>query len=83
MSHYLIYHTVKGDYKILGTLKNAVDSLKGESFSMCNRCYLVNMCYVTAVVENTVYIGDEKLIVSRYRKKEFMETLAHFLGGRG
>ena len=50
---------------------------------MCNRCYLVNMCYVTAVVENTVYIGDEKLIVSRYRKKEFMETLAHFLGGRG
>lgn len=83
LSHYLIYHTVKGDYKILGTLKNAVDSLKGESFSMCNRCYLVNMCYVTAVVENTVYIGDEKLIVSRYRKKEFMETLAHFLGGRG
>lgn len=83
LSHYLIYHTVRGDFKLLGSLKSATEQLSPETFILCNRCYLVNMRYVTEVKDNIVFIGDEQLIISRYRRKEFMEALAKFWGSRG
>ena len=83
LNHYLIYHTVRGDFKLLGSLKSATEQLSPETFILCNRCYLVNMRYVTEVKDNIVFIGDEQLIISRYRRKEFMEALAKFWGSRG
>ena len=83
LSHYLIYHTVRGDFKLLGSLKSATEQLSPETFILCNRCYLVNMRYVTEVKDNIVFIGDVQLIISRYRRKEFMEALAKFWGSRG
>ena len=83
LSHYLIYHTVKGDFKLLGSLKSAAEQLSAESFVLCNRCYLVNMRYVTEISENAVRVGDDMLIISRYRRKEFMKALAKFCGSRG
>lgn len=83
LSHYLIYHTVKGDFKLLGSLKSAAEQLSAESFVLCNRCYLVNMRYVAEISENAVRVGDDMLIISRYRRKEFMKALAKFWGSRG
>lgn len=83
LSHYLIYHTVKGDFKLLGSLKSAAEQLSAESFVLCNRCYLVNLRYVSEVSDNAVRVGSDILIISRYRRKEFMEALAKFWGNRG
>lgn len=83
LSHYLVYHTVKGDFTLLGTLKSAAEQLSAESFILCNRCYLVNMRYVAEISENAVRVGDDMLIISRYRRKEFMDALAKFWGSRG
>ena len=83
LSHYLIYHTVKGDFKLLGSLKSAAEQLSAESFVLCNRCYLVNLRYVSEVSDNAVRVDSDMLIISRYRRKEFMKALAKFWGNRG
>ncbi len=50
---------------------------------MCNSCYLVNLRHVKGLDKNTVRVGDEDLVISRYRRKEFVETLAQFYGNGG
>lgn len=83
INHYLVYHTKRGEFKILGALKSATEQLSPENFAMCNRCYLVNMRYVESVEGNMLSLGDEKLIISRYKRKEFLKALAKFWGNRG
>lgn len=81
VSHYIIYHTAKGIFKEWGALKNVMERLSDEKFKMCNRCYIVNLRYVKAIKDNAVVVGTDELIISRYKKKEFIEAVASFLGG--
>lgn len=81
-NHTLIYHlNNKTTRKAYGTLSTAERNLGPFGFASCNRCYLVNMHYVMAVDKFTVTVGDEKLQISRPQRKEFMQTLATYLGG--
>lgn len=79
--HELIYHTLHGDIKTWGTsLSKAVEMIGSEGFCFCNRCYYVNLRYVSAINENIVTVGGEKLEISRNKKKMFMTALASYLG---
>jgi len=83
LNHFVIWHTKKGDYRIWGSLKDATDQIDDPNFCMCNRCYFVNLRHVKGLDKNTVRVGDEELVISRYRRKEFVETLAKFYGNGG
>lgn len=80
LNHYLIYHTTKGDIRIWGVLHDAAEKLGTAGFALCNRCYLVNLQYVTSVNKNAVTVGPDDLAISRYKKKEFLDKLASFWG---
>ena len=80
ISHRLIYHTDHGNIEVWGKLKDAEEELAGKGFSMCNKCYLVNLQYVQKVTKNEVQVGQDSLIISRPRKKEFMQALARYIG---
>ncbi len=79
MQHMLIYHTIDGDYKATGSLDKLNESLKDQSFSLCNRCYLVNLKYVTAVKQNSIIVNKDELQVSRMKKVSFLKDLNNFL----
>ena len=83
LNHFVIWHTKKGDYRVWGSLKDATDQIEDPSFCMCNRCYFVNLRHVNGLDKNTVRVGEEELVISRYRRKEFMETLAQYYGRGG
>ena len=83
VSHYLIYHTVRGDFREWGTLKDLSKRLSEDKFKMCNRCYIVNLRYVRGIKDNIVTVGDNELIISRYKRKDFIEAVASFWGERG
>lgn len=83
LNHFVTWHTKKGDFRIWGSLKDATDQIDDPNFCMCNRCYLVNLRHVKGLDKNTVRVGDEDLVISRYRRKEFVETLAQFYGNGG
>ncbi len=80
--HSLVYHTADGDYTVYGQLKTACDELEGTPFALCNRCFLVNLNYVTAIEEFSVTVAGEKLQISRNKKKSFLAALNEFLGGK-
>lgn len=79
--HKVIYHTTGGVYTAYDQLKNVCQSLDGSPFALCNRCFLVNLQYVTAIHEFSVTVGGEELQISRNKKKSFLESLNEFMGG--
>ena len=79
IQHMCIYHTKDGNYKATGSLNNIEKTLSKYNFSLCNRCYLVNLRYVTSVKKGFVLIDNEELIISRAKQASFMKDLNDFL----
>ncbi len=55
--------------------------INDKKFVRCNVCYLVNLAFVTKVDGNVISVGDDEIIISRSKKKEFVTALNKFLGG--
>jgi DNA-binding LytR/AlgR family response regulator len=51
-----------------------------KSFIRCNNCYLVNLKFVTDVCGDTVVVNGDKLVISRHRKKLFLDQLTSYYG---
>ncbi len=81
MKHRIVYHTVRGEFYSHGTLKKIEEKLKDNYFVRCNNCYLVNLRYVSAVKDFTVYVGEEGLQISHPKKKAFLHALNEYFGG--
>ena len=82
LEHNVIYHTDKGDFSMFGSLKTEAERL-GSDFVFCNRCYITNLRHVEAVTDNIVTIHGKELVISRYKKKDFMEALVAYWSKRG
>lgn len=74
----LIYHTKTENYKTVGHLSQVQDVLTEADFFQCNRCYMINLHYVTSVKDFSVIVNGEELQISRRRKREFMAALTRF-----
>ena len=83
VSHKLYLHTLDGVFSVPGTLRDMEVQLEEQHFVRCNKCYLVNLRHVREVRQNTVDVGGEQLLISRPRKKEFLQALTDYLGGGG
>lgn len=78
--HTLILHTILGDYETSGTMKEMESKLLGMNFCRGNKGYLINLQHVDCISDGCAIVKDEKLILSRARKKEFMEALTKYWG---
>lgn len=56
--------------------------MPNDSFIRCNNCYLVNLRYVTDVYGNFAVVGGDELVISRHKKKEFINALTVYYGRR-
>lgn len=78
--HTLILHTMLGEYETAGTMKEMEETLSGTTFCRGNKGYLINLQHVDSVVEGCAVVRGEPLVLSRARKKEFMEALTQYWG---
>lgn len=78
--HTLILHTILGDYETSGTMKEMESKLLGMNFCRGNKGYLINLQHVDGISDGCAIVKDEKLILSRARRKEFMEALTKYWG---
>ena len=81
IKHNVIYHTTEGNFTALGTMLNAAEQLKGAAFELCNRCYLVNLKYVTGIRQYDVIVGGETLQMSHLKRNSFLEALNKYIAG--
>ncbi len=81
MGHKITYHALDGDYSVSGSIGKAQDELKGLPFELCNRCYLVNLKYVTEVRQFQAVVGGDVLQISHLKRNEFLKKLNLYLSG--
>ncbi|MCH5350781.1 MAG: response regulator transcription factor [Clostridiales bacterium] len=81
--HVVIYHTESGEIIGNGTLGGVMDMLKGLPFALCNRCYLVNLAFVTNISDGEVVVGGDRLLISQPRRREFMRAFNEYLATGG
>ena len=79
--HYLVYHTLDGDYRVRGTLSQAEAELPPGLFARCSSCFLVNLRHVKGMDRQDVLVGTERLKISRGKRLEFTEKFSKYLGG--
>lgn len=79
--HYVTYHTADSIYRQKTSLREVETKLEGLSFKRCNNCYLVNLKFVDCVGKDEIQINGEWLRISRPRKKDFLQSLANYMGG--
>lgn len=77
--HSLIYHLKQKSYRTTGSMKKAIEDVKGLNFSLCNQCYLINLSYVTKLSRNEVFVNGIPLIISLPRRKQFESDLLSYL----
>lgn len=81
-SHYLIYHLENKDIKVRGTISDAETKLANSYFSRISKSFLVNLKHVINVkLDKVMLTGNVELIISRLRKKEFLDAFYNYLGG--
>lgn len=81
MKHYLIYHTIRGEFSARGTMKEIEEALTAYYFVRTNHCYLINLKYMEAIKGNVVIISGSELRISRNKKSELLMKFAQYLGG--
>lgn len=78
--HTLILHTILGDYNTSMTMKEMEEKLAGMNFCRGNKGYLINLQHVDGIRDGCASVKGEQLVLSRARKKEFMEALTNYWG---
>lgn len=83
--HRLTYHTRNGEYdsttSSMRELEQELEKTLGiTSFFRCNKCYLINLSYVTGMDESDVLLKDQRIQISRSRKGELKKALLEYMG---
>ena len=79
--HYVIYHTISGNYAEYSTMKDAEAKINRPYFVRCNRSFLVNLRYVKSLQKDVILVDGDELIISRPQRKAFLEALSEYMGG--
>lgn len=78
--HTLILHTILGNYETTGTMREMEEKLRDLNFCRGNKGYLINLQHVDGVQDGCALVRGEKLLLSRSKRKEFMEALTEYWG---
>lgn len=81
-ANYVIIHTDKEEYRLRGAIKDYEGSLPKGMFSSCCKGFMVNLSHVEKAANDSVYVNNAALPLSRSRKKEFMNDLFEYFGQR-
>jgi len=78
--HKLIFFTKEGEFTAAGTMKELEKELSSFHFFRAHKGYLINLEHVEGMKESCAVVKGEELLVSRTKRKGFMEALANYWG---
>ena len=80
LEHKIVVHNVQGEIQSDMSLAAAEKMVKALPFFRCHVSYLVNLRYVDRVSGNDVWVNGDRLAISRYRRKDFLEAWSAWIG---
>ncbi len=75
MDNYTFIYVSESKWIVNLFLKDVLEKLEPNRFVRIHRSYAVSIDKITAIEENTLFIGKKHLNISRTYKKEFLEKL--------
>lgn len=78
--HNLVFHTKQEEFTMRGSLNEYEQLLKDKNFYPCSNYCLVNLAAVYGVQHDEVQVLDQKVHITRNKKKAFLEKLSNFIG---
>ncbi len=80
-SHKVLVHLTDRVLEVSATMRGLEKELTGLPFFRCHNSFLVNLNYVDRIHGNDVWVNGQLLSISRYRRAEFLDAWAAYLGG--
>ncbi len=80
-AHILSFITKEYVYNMRASMNHLEMELKPFHFGRVSNSTLVNLKYVTAVETDHVVVGETRLILSRTKKKSFLEAYSKYISG--
>ena len=80
LDHKIFVHTTEHSIPVDGSLAAMEKLTASLPFFRCHVSYLVNLAHVERVSGNDVWVHGERLSISRYRRREFLEAWTAWLG---
>lgn len=80
--HMQIFNTTSEKFEIRDKIETIEEKLSKHHFFRSNKGYLVNMDHVSGIEDNFCIINNERLVISRNKKKAFMDELTKYLGDK-
>ena len=80
MNRHVLIHVGNKTYATKELMRDLEARLEKEGFFRCHNAYLVNLAHVEAVSQTSVTVGNESLLLSRYKRKPFLDALARYMG---
>lgn len=81
INHFLIYHTLDGDFRAYGQLAKIEKALPSPQFFKINKSYVINFHYIDKFNKDSVAIGDDEIFISRSKIKPCREAFNLYLEG--
>jgi len=78
--HKLIFVTKVGEIETTGTMKELEEQLAGYHFYRGNKGYFINLEHVEGMHDTFAIVKGQKLLISRSKRKAFMEALSTYWG---
>lgn len=79
----LLIHTPRGEYSCWETMQDMEAMLPRERFFRTHKAYLVNLSQVENVnADGMIRLKQGMVLLSRRKRREFMEALLHYASGR-
>lgn len=76
----LTIYTLDGAYYTKNSMDKVEKELVRYNFYRCHKSYLVNMEHIEIINKNTIFIGNEKIPVSKHRISDLKTKLTYILG---
>ena len=77
--NYIVYHTSRGDFRERGTMTDKESELYEDGFVLCNSGCLINLRFVYRIQQDTVWVREVPLPVSRNKRRLFLEKLMAYM----
>ncbi|NCB51464.1 MAG: response regulator transcription factor [Clostridia bacterium] len=78
----LALHTANGIFYCTETMQKMEELLDPERFFRCHVAFLVNLDHVARIDKSGAVVAGDHVLVSKYRKREFMNALTRYVGGK-
>ena len=80
-NHSLLFHTGKETIRTYGQLSELEEDPRFAGFVRSSPSHLVNCSYITLVDQDSLTAGENRIPVSRRKRKACLEKMAKILGG--